>query len=321
MAINNIWEYDASTAANNTAMGAVSIAEGMARSDVNNAMREFAMQARRLCAQGSDIASAATCNIAATGTSFYAKVTGTTGISSFGTANAGVWRWITFTGALTITYNATSMILDGAANFTTSAGDMIFAVSEGSGNWRVRIFRADGKPVVSGTIGKHMVFIPAAAMTLYPGSTAAFATTLITNHPVNSWDFDQTTNEFVFWQMAMPSSWDEGTVTAVFLWTAASGSGDVVWRLYGAAYSNDDALGDTLSNTASATDTLLTANDLHRSPESSALTIQNTPAANDMVTFFAARFSSSGSDTLNADARLIGVELYITTSAATDTAS
>lgn len=153
MAINNIWEYDAATAGNNTEFGSVSVAEGMAPSGVNNAMREFAMQARRLCNQGSDIASAATCNIAATGTSFYAKVTGTTGITSFGTANAGVWRFITFTGALLLTHNATSLKLPGAANITTAADDAGLFVSEGSGNWRCMSFsKASGASVVTPTI-------------------------------------------------------------------------------------------------------------------------------------------------------------------------
>ncbi len=73
-------------------------------------------------AQSSDIASASPALSAATGNSV--KITGTTTISSFGTVQAGVCMKVTFTGILTLTYNATSMILPNAgSNITTAAGD------------------------------------------------------------------------------------------------------------------------------------------------------------------------------------------------------
>ncbi len=85
--------------------------------------------------QAADIASATTTDIgAAVGT--YAKVTGTTTITGLGTVRAGTRREVTFTGALILTHNATSLILPGAANITTIAGDVATFVSEGSGNWR-----------------------------------------------------------------------------------------------------------------------------------------------------------------------------------------
>lgn len=86
--------------------------------------------------QGSSIASAGTTAIGASGTYGYVHVTGTTTITSFGTIRAGVKRWVIFDGVLTLTYNATSMILPKAVNITTAAGDMGLFVSEGSGNWR-----------------------------------------------------------------------------------------------------------------------------------------------------------------------------------------
>jgi len=54
-------------------------------------------------------------------------------------------RICTFTGALTLTHNATSLILPGAASITTAAGDVAVFVSEGSGNWRcVSYTKANG---------------------------------------------------------------------------------------------------------------------------------------------------------------------------------
>lgn len=82
------------------------------------------------------LASAATTNIGST-LSKNVSVTGTTTITSFGTSNAGIFRRLRFTGALTLTHNASSLIIPGGANFTTAAGDRVEALSLGSGNWLV----------------------------------------------------------------------------------------------------------------------------------------------------------------------------------------
>lgn len=86
-------------------------------------------------AQGTNIASATNIDIgAATGN--YILVTGTTTIQSLGTIQAGTQRTVTFTGALTLTYNGTSLILPTSGNITTAAGDSADFISLGSGNWR-----------------------------------------------------------------------------------------------------------------------------------------------------------------------------------------
>lgn len=96
------------------------------------------------------VASASTADIGAATTN-KVSITGTTTITSFGTAAAGVQRWGRFTGALTLTYNATSLILPGSANITTAAGDSFMAVSLGSGNWVVYVYTPrNGKAVVGG---------------------------------------------------------------------------------------------------------------------------------------------------------------------------
>lgn len=87
-----------------------------------------------LSVKGADIASAATTNLA-TATGDFVDVTGTTTITALGTAAAGVERVVRFTGALTLTHNATSLILPGATNINTMAGDIAVLRSLGSGNW------------------------------------------------------------------------------------------------------------------------------------------------------------------------------------------
>lgn len=82
-----------------------------------------------------DLASSSTTDIGAA-SSQYVRVTGTTTITGLGTAAAGVVRDVLFEGALTLTHNATSLILPTGANITTTAGDTALFRSEGSGNWR-----------------------------------------------------------------------------------------------------------------------------------------------------------------------------------------
>ncbi len=70
----------------------------------------------------------------------YFHVTGTTTVTALGTLQAGTIVYLTFDGILQITHNGTSLILQGAVNVTTAAGEMFAFVSEGSGNWR-ELFR------------------------------------------------------------------------------------------------------------------------------------------------------------------------------------
>jgi hypothetical protein len=84
--------------------------------------------------KGTAIASASTVDLSAA-TGDFVDVSGTTTITALGTMNAGIFRVVRFTGALTLTHNATSLILPGSANITTTNGDIATFRSLGSGNW------------------------------------------------------------------------------------------------------------------------------------------------------------------------------------------
>lgn len=99
-------------------------------------------------AGAASVASATTTDIGAAASN-YVSITGTTTITGLGTKVSGAIRWAKFTGALTLTHNATSLILPGGVNITTAAGDTAIFVSEGSGNWRCLSYqKANGKAVV-----------------------------------------------------------------------------------------------------------------------------------------------------------------------------
>lgn len=66
------------------------------------------------------------------------NITGTTTITAFGTLPAGVRKFLRFSGACPITYNASSLIIrQGAASVTTDAGTTAVAISLGAGNWEL----------------------------------------------------------------------------------------------------------------------------------------------------------------------------------------
>jgi len=89
------------------------------------------------------------CNLVlATGNFVHIKSSGPATINSFGSLPAGSRFILNFEVAVTLQYNATSLIIPGAADIITAAGDSIMIVSEGSGNWRlIGYFPVSGLPV------------------------------------------------------------------------------------------------------------------------------------------------------------------------------
>ncbi|NDD75634.1 MAG: hypothetical protein EBZ40_11765, partial [Gammaproteobacteria bacterium] len=108
-----------------------------------------ALHGSSLRTQTTTVASASTTDIGATA-SQRISVTGTTTITSLGTVPNQL-RFVTFAGALTLTHNATTLILPGSANIATAAGDAAVLSSDASGNWRCLHYqKADGTAVVGG---------------------------------------------------------------------------------------------------------------------------------------------------------------------------
>lgn len=98
--------------------------------------------------KSSNVASASTCDIGATTTAIV-RITGTTTITSLGTV-ANKLRFVTFAAALTLTYNATTLILPGAANIVTAAGDTATFLSDASGNWTCLAYQRAAIPPAPG---------------------------------------------------------------------------------------------------------------------------------------------------------------------------
>jgi hypothetical protein len=106
------------------------------------------------------LASAATTDIGGQNAMFV-EITGTTTITGFGTNYEGP-RFLRFTGALTLTHNATTLNLPGSANITTEAGDTAIAIPNSTPNgWNVVHYMrkdlapgtADSAATVTGNLG------------------------------------------------------------------------------------------------------------------------------------------------------------------------
>ncbi|TAL39627.1 MAG: hypothetical protein EPN97_02060 [Alphaproteobacteria bacterium] len=102
-----------------------------------------------LLARGTTLASASTVDIGAAD-SDYVEISGTTTITSLGSATARNHVWVRFQGALTLTHNATSLVLPTGANITTAAGDVAEFVRISGSNWQcLGYVPISGKPVAA----------------------------------------------------------------------------------------------------------------------------------------------------------------------------
>lgn len=168
------------------------------------------------------------------------------------------------------------------------------------------------------------IHVPAGAMRpSFTGGCAALALVATAgNQPdVSSLDFDATTAEYAQFWVNMPKNWDEGTITAKFLWSHASTTTNfgVRWGLQAVAISDDDTIAVNYGTAQEVTDTGGTTNDLYISAATSAITVAGTPQAQDWVAFRVYRDPANGADTMAIDARLMGVTVFYTTNTTDET--
>lgn len=105
-----------------------------------------------------------------------ATITGTTTITSFGTAAIGTRRLIRFTGILTLTHNSTSLVCPTGASITTAADDTAEAIcTSAAGNWRVVWYqRASGASLAGGGGGSGANPSAAIGLTAVNGAASTF---------------------------------------------------------------------------------------------------------------------------------------------------
>jgi hypothetical protein len=172
------------------------------------------------------------------------------------------------------------------------------------------------------TVGKETVCIPANAWTVGASASPSRGSVEVAAglNYLPSLDFDGAAKEYAYFQIAMPKSWNEGTLTYQVYWcSSATDTDGVAWGLQAMAISDNEALNGTFGTAIEVTDNAQSAaNELLTAAESAALTVNGSPAVGDLVLFRLYRDPAHASDTHAEDARLIQMKLYVTTDAATD---
>ena len=220
---------------------------------------------------------------------------------------------ITSSGAHNLILDTNSGTNSGTITITDGADGNINLAPNGNG-----VVQAGGSAVK--VAGKETIWIPAVAM--YPNTTngAEAAQVELGNGPeLKVLDFDKSSDESAQFAVAFPKSWNEGTVTFQAFFTATStDTGTVSWDLAGVALADsgdlNTAFGTAVAPTAKAHSG--TSNDLDITAESGAVTIAGSPSTDEYVFFQITRDVSD--DSLDADARLLGIKLFFTTDAAND---
>ena len=170
--------------------------------------------------------------------------------------------------------------------------------------------------------GKETIWGPASAM--YGATTnsavAQQVETTATRPDMKVLDFDASTDEFAQFSIAMPKSWNEGTLTYQVYWTPGStNTGDCIFGLQAVACADSDTIDVAYGTAVNVTDAGIgTVEDQQISDESGAVTVAGSPAAGELTYFQLFRDANAGGDTFSADARVLGIKIFFTTDAAND---
>ena len=155
--------------------------------------------------------------------------------------------------------------------------------------------------------------------TTNPAEATAVETTA-TRPELKVLDYDASTNEYAQFVIAMPKSWNLGTVTFQAFWSPSStDTGAALIGLQGVSVANDDTSDIAFGTAVDVTDNGTGAvEDVLVSAVSGAVTIAGTPADDDFTYFQVYRNAAAGGDTFTGDVRLLGIKLFYTTDAAND---
>ena len=171
--------------------------------------------------------------------------------------------------------------VNGNTIVSTSNGD-INLVPNGTGE-----VRANGAVVKNA--GTETIFVPAQAMfgTTTNGAEGAAVETTATRPELKVLDFDASTAEYAQFSIAMPKSWNLGTVTFQAFWSPSNtDTGNALIGLQGVGVANDDTSDIAFGTAVDVTDAGGGAvEDVLVSPVSGAITIAGTPADDDYTYF------------------------------------
>lgn len=317
------------TAGSNNAASPLGAAEGMARSAVNDVIRENMKEVRRLAEQlvlgtfgpdgGSANAYFITPAIAPSSTFVSGAVFRF--IPAFSNTTAAPTLKVGTVGPLTIARISNASLEPGDLRGGVPAQLMYRGDSGGFVLMNPVSAYISAVAIPSGTIktaGRETIWLPAGALIPRTTSGATISSMQLSsnNFMLKASNYDGASQNFAQFQVGMPKSWDLGTVAGQFYWTAQAGSGTVQWYLQCVNLRDDDVLTTAFGTARGVTDTIIALNDLHISSETAAVTPGGTAAANGMMGCEVYRDAPADSSTANA--LLIGLQLFYNSNAAND---
>ena len=170
--------------------------------------------------------------------------------------------------------------------------------------------------------GTETIWVPAQAMfgTTTNGADAQAVETTALKPELKVLDFDASTRENAQFAIAMPKSWNLGTVTYQVFWSPSNTNTDnCIFGLEGVSCTEGDTADVAFGTAVEVTDAGIgTIEDVQMSAVSGAVTIGGSPADDDQTFFQLYRDAADGSDDFTGDARVLGVKLFYTTDAAND---
>jgi len=214
-------------------------------------------------------------------------------------------------------------------NAATGTGPILAAISTSSTDSNIDL---NINPLGTGTLksgtaavkvaGTETIWVPALAMfgTTTNGADAQAVETTALRPELKVLDFDASTRENAQFAIAMPKSWNLGTVTYQVFWSPSNTNTDnCIFGLEGVSCTEGDTADVVFGTAQEVTDAGIgTIEDVQMSAVSSAMTIAGSPADNDQTFFQLYRDAADGSDTFTGDARVLGIKLFYTTDAAND---
>ena len=170
--------------------------------------------------------------------------------------------------------------------------------------------------------GTETMWVPSSAMyatTTNPAEAAQVETTAL-RPDMKVFDFAADADDFVQFSVAMPKSWNLGTVTYQVFWTpSTTNTGNCIFGLQGVACGDSDTIDIAFGTAIDVTDAGIgTIEDQQVSAVSSAVTIAGSPADDQQTYFQLYRDANAGGDTFTGVARVLGIKIFYTTDAAND---
>lgn len=166
---------------------------------------------------------------------------------------------------------------------------------------------------------KRSIYIPVGSMwvTTTSGATAPAKTETSTNK-VNYWSaaFSGTSEQIMQFDYPMPKDWDGGTITAIIYYipTGTTGGTGISWKVSGVCIRDNETMDQAFGTAVTIKDTIQTANYMHITAESGAITVAGTLSGEKYIHWKISRPTSTNTNAAN----LVGVMLKYTSTKESD---